>query len=169
MISMEWLRTLTASVCMRSPISETSQKVSERQSPLSYRQLLPAAKELQRTSSFGGVVPVALTNTQATADEATHGAPVTGPGIAEPFPPDAHDAALPSPAAMMDSEEQAPQVCAALVILPVHACELHSKQLSDPRQECYGINPVHLFLKALALLLWQHVRTLSPGHIQPSP
>ena len=66
--------------------------------------------------SFGGVVPIALTNIQATADEATHGAPVTGPGIAEPFPPDAQDAAKPSPSAAMDTAEQASQVSAVMMV-----------------------------------------------------
>ena len=82
--------------------------------------MLPAAAELQRTGSFGGVVPVALTNANATADEATHGPPVTGPGIAEPFPSDAHDAALPSPSAVIDSGEHAVQVSVAMVVL--HVC-----------------------------------------------
>ena len=85
----------------------------------SHTQWIPAATELQRTASFGGVVPVALTNTHATADEATRGAPVTGPGIAEPFPSDARDAARPSPSAAMDTGEQAPQVSVALVVLPM--------------------------------------------------
>ena len=87
----------------------------------SHKQLLPAAAKLQRTSSFGGVVPVALTNTHATADEATRGAPVTGPGIAEPFPSDAQDAAKPSPSAAMDTGEQAPQVSVADTASGLHA------------------------------------------------
>ena len=89
----------------------------------SYSQLVPAATKLQRTSSFGGVVPIALTNTHATADEATHGAPVTGPGIAEPFPSDACDAAKASPSAAMDAGEQGSQVTVVLMLLPmgVHA------------------------------------------------
>lgn len=82
----------------------------------SHRQSVPAATELHRTSSFGGVVPIALTNTHVTADEATHGAPVTGPGIAEPFP---SDAAKPSPSAAMDAGEQASQVNVVMKLLPM--------------------------------------------------
>lgn len=63
------------------------------------------------------MVPVALTNTQATADEATRGAPVTGPGIAQPFPSDAQDAAKPSPSAAMDTAEQASQVSVLMVVI----------------------------------------------------
>lgn len=65
------------------------------------------------------MVPVVLSNTHVTADEATHGAPVTGPGIAGPFPP---DAAVPSPSTMMNSGEGAPQVCAAVTLPHMDAC-----------------------------------------------
>lgn len=85
-----------------------------------HNQWIPTAADLQRTSSFGGVVPVALTNTQATADEATHGAPVTGPGLAEPFPSDAQDAAKPSPSAAVDTAEKA-VVSAAVVVNDLRA------------------------------------------------
>ena len=64
-----------------------------------------ATAGVQRTDSFDGVVPVALTNTEVTADEATQGAPVTGPGIAEPFPSEAHGADVPVSQAKMDLDE----------------------------------------------------------------
>ena len=56
------------------------------------------------------MVPVALTNTDATAAEATHGAPVIGPGVAQPFPPDADVAAMPSVPAKPEADEPDIQV-----------------------------------------------------------
>ena len=75
-----------------------------------------AAAPLERTSSFGGVVPVALTNTEATASEATQGAPVTGPGVAQPFPPDAECAGMPSIPAKMDADEPDVQVSVSMAV-----------------------------------------------------
>ena len=45
-----------------------------------------AGSDIQRTNSYLGVTPVALTNTDATKVEATEGAPVTGPGLTDSSP-----------------------------------------------------------------------------------
>ena len=45
-----------------------------------------AGSDIQRTDSYLGVTPVALTNLDATKAEATEGAPVTGPGLTDSSP-----------------------------------------------------------------------------------
>ncbi|KAA6416700.1 MAG: lysine-specific demethylase 5C-like, partial [Trebouxia sp. A1-2] len=52
--------------------------------------------DIQGTGSYLGVTPVALTNADATANEATQGAPITGPGLAGPSPPSTHLPPAPS-------------------------------------------------------------------------
>ena len=49
-----------------------------------------SGSDIHCTSSYLGVTPVALTNADATANEATQGAPITGPGLAGPSPPSTH-------------------------------------------------------------------------------
>jgi len=52
--------------------------------------VISAGSDIHCTSSYLGVTPVALTNADATANEATQGAPITGPGLAGPSPPSTH-------------------------------------------------------------------------------
>lgn len=58
--------------------------------------VISAGSDIQGTGSYLGVTPVALTNADATANEATQGAPITGPGLAGPSPPSTHLPPAPS-------------------------------------------------------------------------
>lgn len=66
--------------------------------------------DIRCTSSYLGVTPVALTNADATANEATQGAPITGPGLAGPSPPSSHIPPASAPSLKSEAAQAPEQV-----------------------------------------------------------
>ena len=69
-----------------------------------------AGSDIHCTSSYLGVTPVALTNADATANEATQGAPITGPGLAGPSPPSTHIPPASAPSLKSEAAQASEQV-----------------------------------------------------------
>ncbi len=72
--------------------------------------VISAGSDIHCTSSYLGVTPVALTNADATASEATQGAPITGPGLAGPSPPCTHIPPAPAPSLKSEAAQAPEQV-----------------------------------------------------------
>jgi len=72
--------------------------------------VISAGSDIHCTSSYLGVTPVALTNADATANEATQGAPITGPGLAGPSPPSTHIPPASAPSLKSEAAQAPEQV-----------------------------------------------------------
>ena len=93
-----------------------------------------AGSDIHCTSSYLGVTPVALTNADATANEATQGAPITGPGLAGPSPPSTHSPPATAPS-LKSEAAQAPEQVSWLKQLQTshcHACVMDKCQAFMP-------------------------------------
>ncbi len=72
--------------------------------------VISAGSDIHCTSSYLGVTPIALTNAGATANEATQGAPITGPGLAGPSPPSTHMPPASAPSLKSEAAQAPEQV-----------------------------------------------------------